>query len=99
MSIIGILILAFTIQLILYYTIGYGVMKNIMLKNNIDFTGTLYNIKNLYTLFIALKDKSINNKRDRIFLKSMLISITLSIVFLIIYTVILYFFPDLLFID
>lgn len=99
MSIIAILIFSVIIPLIIYYRINYGKMKDIMLMNNIDFKSNIYNMKNLYTLIKVLKDKVINNNSDRVFLKKMLISITLSIVFLIFYTIILYLFPDLLFGD
>lgn len=95
----GALILYFAMPLILYYTIGYNKMKNVMLKNNIEFTGTMYNLKNLYNLFKALKNKSIINSRERFFLKTMLISFTLSFVLLLIYTILLYFFPDSFFPD
>ena len=99
MSIIAISIFSITIPLIFIYGINYSEIKDIMLKNNIDFIYSINNIKHLYTIFKALKDNTINNKKDRIFLKIMLISITLCIVLLMFYTMLLYFFPDLLFTD
>jgi len=98
MKTITILILSITLPLIIYYRINYGRMKDIMLKNSIGFTGTINNVKNLYVIFKVLKDKKINN-RDRIFLMKMLISVTLSIVFLLFYTIVLYLFPEFLFND
>ena len=99
MSMTTIFIFSVIIPLIIYYRVNYNKLRILMMSSNMNFTGNIYNLKDIFIIFKALKSRVINNNTERFFLITMLLCLTLSFILLMIYWALLFFSPDILFFD
>jgi len=99
MNLLYILTIAICIIPIIYYRANYSSLKILMKKRNENFRGSINNINNIFQIIRVLRKKDNLNRSDSFFLKTMLFSYLLPLFILLIFTILLYIFPDILFND